>query len=655
MSDEASTDSEADACAGAESPPDAEETYCSNEKDAFPPSHTREPPARGILRARPPSPPAPTSGRAAWLSAMQTRLSASSAATSTGGLLASVLQRWSSKDGPSSALEAETLVLRRVHFRSEDLAHTYHIQGTTAPRDEAWTRTRIEKEASERTARLDARAWTPAELQSLYRVCCRAREEVSSGGVLRALSQASAWPDATTRTLDLAGLDLHAQCVPLADMLCVPLGVQVLHLDRCHLDDAGVTALARAVYSARTVHTLTLASNPNVRPAGWRMVGTLLTAAPHVMHLDVSEHDFSANALRGLLMPWNGSSCALQSLRLEACTLASGAWDVLAGAVQVGAIQHLSLRRHSQGARSALARLLRDYQASDAASISVWEHTCGAADELYLHANENEVETALLHGPDAEAQAASRRERREALMARAAAFQHALSELPRLGCLLTLDLKGSVLGDDLRALAAALRRNRTLRVLSLSECGVSPSGLACVAHALQYNTTLETLDLSGNPCCGTDLQGVHRLRVALGLHPRIRRVLLRRTQLLPAGAVALAECLPDTRALLHLDVAHNALGLVGLLALWTGLQRNASVRCLDVSLDAHDEYMAVARAMYEHCRARSAAAGAAGARFLDKSVLAASLREAPPTEMRAQTLSSEEAAVFRTTKELLNQ
>lgn len=643
MADEAATVSDEDASAGAASPP--------RPGAELPPSNTRAAPAHGILRPAPPPATPPTGRGAALLWAMQTRLAAPG--MPGGGLWNTVVQHFARKDGPATALEAEALALRRVHFRSEDLAHTYPIRGTTAPSDEAATRKRIEHEAHERLLRLSARTWTPAELQSLYRVCCRAREEVPSMPVLRALEQAAAWADARTRTLDFAGLDLRGASVPLADMLCVPTGVHVLHLDRCRLDDAGITAFARAVYTARTVHTLTLASNPDVHVAGWRMVGTLLSAAPHIAHLDVSEHTFSAAALRALLAPWDTPACALQSLRLEACSLASGAWDVLAQAVRGGAVRHISLRRHTldRHARTALAGLLRDYEAGAAASISVWEQTCEATvDDLYVHAEENEVETALLHGTDAVAQAAARRERLASLVARARAFQHALSELPRLGHLLTLDLKGHALGEETDTLATALRRNRTLRVLSLSECEVDAAGLARVAHALQYNITLETLDLSGNPCGGPDLQGVLGLRIALGMHPRLRRVLLRRTSLASAGAVALAECLPDT-SLVHLDLAHNALGLVGLLALWTGLQRNASLRCLDVSVDADDECMRIARDIYEHCRAQiEADATPTHARFLEKSVLAAAVASIGRSVDAAQSLSSEEATVFRATK-----
>lgn len=69
-----------------------------------------------------------------------------------------------------------------------------------------------------------------------------------------------------------------------------------------------------------------------------------------------------------------------------------------------------------------------------------------------------------------------------------------------------------------------LKRNRTLKVLNLSENKLDVQGLIAVAEALvcytmtclsgisdvgqKYNSCLETLDLSKNPCCGPGLEGV---------------------------------------------------------------------------------------------------------------------------------------------------
>jgi Leucine Rich repeat len=76
-------------------------------------------------------------------------------------------------------------------------------------------------------------------------------------------------------------------------------------------------------------------------------------------------------------------------------------------------------------------------------------------------------------------------------------------------------------------IAQVLKRNRTLKVLNLSENKLDVPCLVAIAEALvsicsscclgvlivkislqKYNSCLETLDLSRNPCCGPGLEGV---------------------------------------------------------------------------------------------------------------------------------------------------
>lgn len=64
------------------------------------------------------------------------------------------------------------------------------------------------------------------------------------------------------------------------------------------------------------------------------------------------------------------------------------------------------------------------------------------------------------------------------------------------------------------------------------------------------------------------------------------------TGLTSAGAIALAEFLPDARCLLHLDLTHNKLDFAGVLALGTGLKVNRVLRCLDVNVPPNDPEMA---------------------------------------------------------------
>ncbi|KAH9177701.1 hypothetical protein EDB89DRAFT_1934014 [Lactarius sanguifluus] len=168
----------------------------------------------------------------------------------------------------------------------------------------------------------------------------------------------------------------------------------------------------------------------------------------------------------------------------------------------------------------------------------------------------------------------------------------ALDALPRLGALRTLDLRGNDIRGGITYIAQVLKRNRTLKLLNLSENKLEVTGLVAIAEALKYNSCLETLDLSKNPCCGPGLDGVQSLRTAFTLNTALKRLFLSSTGLASAGAIALAEFLPESVSLLHLDLTMNTLDLAGVMALSSGLKANHVMRCLDLNIPPDDEEMA---------------------------------------------------------------
>ncbi|KIJ60815.1 hypothetical protein HYDPIDRAFT_31861 [Hydnomerulius pinastri MD-312] len=168
----------------------------------------------------------------------------------------------------------------------------------------------------------------------------------------------------------------------------------------------------------------------------------------------------------------------------------------------------------------------------------------------------------------------------------------ALDTLPRLGALRTLDLRGNDLRTGVSYLAQVLKRNRTLKVLNLSENKLDVQCLVSIAEALKYNLCLETLDLSRNPCSGPSLEGIQSLRTAFTLNTALKRLFLSSTHLTSSGAIALAEFLPESRSLLHLDLTLNALDIAGVLALSKGLKGNHVMRCLDLNIPPDDEEFA---------------------------------------------------------------
>ncbi|KAF9489856.1 RNI-like protein [Pleurotus eryngii] len=168
----------------------------------------------------------------------------------------------------------------------------------------------------------------------------------------------------------------------------------------------------------------------------------------------------------------------------------------------------------------------------------------------------------------------------------------ALDALPRLGALRTLDLKGNDLRTGVSYLAQVLKRNRTLKVLNLSENKLDVPCLVYIAEALKYNSCLETLDLSKNPCCGPGLEGIQSLRTAFTLNSALKRLFLSSTSMTSAGAIALAEFLPESTSLLHLDLTENNLDIASVMALRSGLRANHTLRCLDLNVPPSDEEFA---------------------------------------------------------------
>ncbi|KAJ7241653.1 hypothetical protein C8J57DRAFT_1192532 [Mycena rebaudengoi] len=165
----------------------------------------------------------------------------------------------------------------------------------------------------------------------------------------------------------------------------------------------------------------------------------------------------------------------------------------------------------------------------------------------------------------------------------------ALDALPRLGALRTLDLRGNDLRTGITYIAQVLKRNRTLKVLNLAENKLDVACLVSLAEALKYNSSLETLDLSRNPCSGPGLEGIQSLRTAFTLNTALKRLFLSSTGMASPGAIALAEFLPESASLLHLDLTENQLGMAGVLALSKGLEANFVMRCLDVNIPPGDE------------------------------------------------------------------
>ncbi|BGP25240.1 leucine-rich repeat containing protein 68 [Rhodotorula toruloides] len=326
---------------------------------------------------------------------------------------------------------------------------------------------------------------------------------------------------------------------------------------------------------------------------------------------------------------WSSEPSTVLSLRIENCGLRGPALEVIANGIRSSQIKHVSLRRNRINAAGgvALAAIIRDYPVSSDPSsafapspasvtpfsASLFGHSNGSSDSLSTGSPAfeagNSVTARQLHrDSDGGRHRASSsatlvpsepqegQERPTAMTEREvwrlsearARLRKQIDGLPRIGALLTLDVKGNDIRNGVTYIAQVLKRNRTLKVLNLSENRIDSQGLIVIGEALKYNTALETLDVSHNPCCGPTIDGIMALRSAMMVSPTLKRVFLNSTDLTSEGAIALAEFLPEARSILHLDLTSNQIDISGVMALAVSIKLNSTIRCLDLNIPFDD-------------------------------------------------------------------
>ncbi|MCO5589854.1 hypothetical protein L7F22_043823 [Adiantum nelumboides] len=591
--------------------------------------------------------------------------------------------------------------LRKVRFIVSDMTLTYPISGTIAPGDEDATRRRIEQEQRQKLKERTEKRWTVAELEQLYRECCRTREELPLKKMRSVFQDARQNTPPALKTIDLSFVPLDRQAIePVADLLSVDFGLQKLVLENCGLADDGLKSILHALLVSGNLPSLSLASNKRIKYHGWRYVGIFMRRAKALKYLDLSENNINKASLEHiigalrrdeggkglgekklaqstvkddlddeslpltiqakLLNEETDAVALLTSLRLENCGLKTSSLELLSQSVRFSDLSHLSLRRNriNQFGAVALALMLKDYPdnhiatAEDATApvMNDLAHIQGSGSiNTTTDSRDRQGSTSSPNLPDipfivsspgggvlrrtlpASAVAAlqeassenllssngstlvdqnldnqtngedltenerarlirAREERRmkdEAALAlyRAQRAKRILSSMPRMGHLLTLDLKSNDLRGGVIYLGHALKKNRTLKVLNLSDNSIEVQGLVAIADALKYNSTLETLDMSHNPCSGPGLEGITTLRNAFTLNSNLKRLFLSDTELSSEGAIALAEFLPEARSLIHLDLTENMqIDIAGVMAMAVSVKMNKSLRCLDLNI-----------------------------------------------------------------------
>ena len=123
-----------------------------------------------------------------------------------------------------------------------------------------------------------------------------------------------------------------------------------------------------------------------------------------------------------------------------------------------------------------------------------------------------------------------------------------------------LDLGGNDLREDLHMLAEALDEKSTMWALSLADCNLAPLSLESLFPALVQLPNLRFIDLSHNrDLFLTRPTGLGLIRKYIPQLSMIRRIHLMDVAMTPEHAIALAEILPESQNLAHLNIMENHL------------------------------------------------------------------------------------------------
>ncbi|PYH98562.1 cell wall biogenesis protein Mhp1 [Aspergillus ellipticus CBS 707.79] len=121
-----------------------------------------------------------------------------------------------------------------------------------------------------------------------------------------------------------------------------------------------------------------------------------------------------------------------------------------------------------------------------------------------------------------------------------------------------LDLGGNPIQDHLDLITSALSDNHPLYALSLADCSLTPSTVYPLFQGLTRLPDLRFVDFSHNPDLFTmQPDALATFRRFLPQMPALKRIHLADVNLSPDQTIALAEVLPESPSLCHLNILEN--------------------------------------------------------------------------------------------------
>lgn len=373
----------------------------------------------------------------------------------------------------------------------------------------------------------------------IYRRCCQLRETPILKKITEQLA-ASSTPSGTPGVVKLDLTDYWMQLpdlITLGDYLAV-VPVKELIMENCGLTDEGIrvilAGLLAAKYPARpdnrsrlhsrsevpqggVVERLVFTNNTKIGRDGWRYLCLFINMCRSLKSLDLSKVPFPQAPAQPASHPHFGTghlsrtpsgtntSCEIS------CLLAKAIGERLAG---------------------------REFELLNVAE-------CGLSTEQLSDLLDGTIKSGL---------------RRLGLAGNnitAEGMQH-VSRFIQGGSCEGLDLGGNNLQDLLGVIADAVDEDSPLYALSLRDCNLTPESIWKLFPALVKLKNFRFIDLSQNhELFERDPSAISLLRRYLPKMPILKRIHLTDVSMTPEQAIALAEILPDTPSLAHVNLLEN--------------------------------------------------------------------------------------------------
>ena len=376
----------------------------------------------------------------------------------------------------------------------------------------------------------------------IYRRCCQLRETPILKRITEQLALASSCDPTSPGTvlcLDLSNYWMQLpDVITLGDYLAV-VPVRKIILENCGLTDEAVRVVLAGLLAAKTpdqarhnkhiarkanehqegaaerlgvIEKLSLKNNPRLGKDGWRHIGLFIHMSRSLKAIDLSMIPFP----QPITSPISPGSLTRSPNTTKA-------------APDISILFHKALATRPAGPR--LEELVMAECGLDSDNIERIVDgviQCGAT-RLGLASNN------ITHE----------------------GLQHVIRYV-RIGTCEGLDLGGNDLSNNLHILADALDDKKALYALSLAACNLSASSLKPLFPALVGLPNFRFIDLSHNrKLFSMQPNALGLLRRFLPQMPVLKRVHLADVDLSPEHAIALAEVLPESPSLAHLNILEN--------------------------------------------------------------------------------------------------